>query len=477
VRVQYNLFVLSAAMLLSGCGWLNDRAEYEAATGPNAMWYRFTFEAEYQGKPFKIDQMVTCQRGVVSGGSLGQSPNTPVHQGHPKTAAAKMQDGSQILVRIPNMCKTMRAYNVERMKLEYAPYKEATVRYRQGWRSRGPHEMIPFVIWSDSITKPERVEQYVARAYYAHPEARVKNPKGSLDLWPVGKYPENAAAVLKQDDALPFYPHPNINPELGPNSRGRGRDGDYHGKWPKFVTFSIIPVDDPIRAWEKYAQGMIAENESLVDDLATPGIGKPVYEDKNFVVYTRTGPSTVTYPDPNYVSAQCNGSFGVAIGKSLEEDVNSDPRSVGARTPDTEIYNSPNNPKLREEILLKEQNTLHCMKAQDNLRSHEIINGRFDASRSLPGVLVYGKWGPSPYEHKSDTKELERLGMHALVKNKWGNIVKRLKFRIDGMDINGDFALYRDWRLIKNKKTGQWYSFLASSTMFVGEGENSGFNY
>jgi hypothetical protein len=465
------VIALCMVSALGGCGMLDGYKQEQAATGPDAMWYRFTFEAEYQGKPFNIDQMVSCQRGVVSGGFLGQSPDTETHEGHPKTAAAKMADGSQILIRIPNMCNQQRAFT----KKPDQPF----TRFVDGWRSRGPHEIIPLVIWTDNITKPERIEAYVARAYYAHPDARVKAPKGQVELWPLGKYPENYEGVLKQEDVLPFYPHPNVRP------KDTEKYSRYYGKWSQFTTFEITPISDPIKAWEKYAPDIVKNGNELVQKkFKDPGLGKPLYEDENFIVYRELGHDYVSaygvMPDPDYISASCiregvsylMGGRPVIMGPSLAKDTYI---NIDYRVPGTELYNDT---EAQRVVRARHQNKLNCFAALDNLRSHEIIEGRFDASRSLPGLLVYGKWGQSNSYNAfpSDSRALEELGMIEFTKDKWGKAQKYLRFRIDGIAINGEFGNYGDWTLIKNKKTGQWYHYLASSSLFHGQRESSGFN-
>jgi hypothetical protein len=455
-----------ATLILGGCSQLglsDEEKAFQSATNDKAMWYRFTFEAEYGGKPFKIDQMVNCTRSVQSGGSLGQSPDTHIHEGYPRTAAAKMADGSQVLVRIPNMCRRYRAYE---LKLGYAG-----VSILAGWQSRGPHPIVPMVVWSDSTTKPTRLESYVARAYYAHPKARIKNPKGSLDLWPVGKYPDNAKEILNTPEAQPYYPHPWVNLDRDPDGRGKGRDGKYHGK---FATYFTIPIDDPIEGFKKHAASANARI-SQNTQLRAPELKYQVREDENFIFYEgqSSGDRLHNYAsDPTYIPASCVSlAFSRLItGAPGMSDFPYDPEDwastwpLDVRTPGTEFH-TPGNIAL---LNSREQRTRNCYARLGQLRSLSVVNGHLDDSGALPGAMVYIPL----VERKDWIKQGLLISPEASGEDKKYNFDAR--FRIDGFPgkaIGGWSPEY----VIKNKKTGKWYYYNATRGIYGGGGESTHF--
>lgn len=471
-RSVLGVLAAGAAALLGGCGDGNltpaeelDRM-VEASTGDEAMWYRFAFSGEYQGKPFKIDQMVTCTRSVQSGGSLGQSPDTHVHRGYPTNAAARMSDGSQVLVRIPNMCTRHRKYR-------HRP-NVSGVEFLDGWQSPGPHEVLPLVIWTDNTTSPEQVESYVARTYYDLPEARIKNPKGSVELWSIGKVPKNADPILRKSKALPFYPDPYVNPRRGPNSRGGGYDGNYHGAWPEFTTFNIVPIDDPLAAWDRYYEGL--KKEIVPSEWERSHIlsrAKPSFEDENFVMWEGDGESQIDQKTP-YVSASCvltaflglTNGLPLIVGPSLERTILGRD-AINARTPGTEAYREG----WITRVEISEQRKRDCVARLGQLRSFQIVDGRFDPSRSMPGVQVYGKWGVNPYQEVSylDTPEnaaIRKKNSTAPVLREQNLFETEGKGKLKARLIGENFSFHRHSKyVLKFKKTGQWYALFNVSGM------------
>ena len=466
-RRNLTLTLLAIATLVSGgCSLLgasDEEKALQAATNDKAMWYRFTFEAEYQDKPFKIDQVVNCTRSVQSGGSLGQSPDTVIFEGYPRTAAAKMADGSQVLLRIPNMCRRYRAFVSEP--------NVAGVRILPGWRSRGPHPVIPMVVWSDRTTNPTRVESYVARGYYAHPQARIKNPKGFLDLWPVGKYPENAAEILKAPEAQPYYPHPWVNPKRDPNGRGKGRDGKYHGN---FASYSIIPIDDPIEGFKKHAASGNARISNQAQ-LKSPELKDKVREDENFIFYggQSSGDTLRDYAaDPSYIPASCVSlAFSrLATGAPGMSDFPYDPEDwastwpLDVRTPGQNLHTPENIALLNS----RQQRMRNCYARLGQLRSFSVVNGHLDDSGALPGAMVYIPL----VERKNWIKQGLLISPEASGEDRKYNFDAR--FRIDGLPgkaIGGWSSEY----VIKNKKTGKWYYYNATRGIYGSGGEGTHF--
>ncbi len=66
-RIRPNLLLLIGSMLLASC-----EGQPEPVQSPEpSMWYRFKFEATYQGQPVKFDQFIHCGRVTVPEGPLG----------------------------------------------------------------------------------------------------------------------------------------------------------------------------------------------------------------------------------------------------------------------------------------------------------------------------------------------------------------------------------------------------------------------
>ena len=486
LNFRSKLTILTASLaIVTACSPAVDgdkrRSAVESATGPNAMWYRFTFAADYQGQPFKIDQMVNCTRSVISGGSLGQSPDTVINEAHPMTVAAKMPDGSQVLVRVPDLCSRYRKFDK----------REGRWGYRAGWKSRGPHSLIPLVIWSDKLPRPDRIESYVARDYYEDPRARIKNPKGSVDLWPAGHHPKNYAAVLDQKDALPFYPNPWINPARDPNGRGKGRDGRYHGEPQRFAAIYIVPVENEAQWVAKY--GKIARESSqpvLVprsDVVLKPTRSDlPVYRIENtdfsgpFAVY-RENILTPFYPldaEPGFVTAGCvNESVGnLMLGKPGMSGLPVDADDGGTAWPDQVLngltgLNADIN-RLDRRILDGMQGRMrNCYGRLGDLLSFDIIDGHLDASRSVPGSIVYHRWyekrpGPS----LDMTKSFLDSGVASGTSLKFRIGEEKLYYPLFGKD-GQKSGLF----IVEEKFNKKWFLVSMETLLFSGNKENSGF--
>lgn len=468
----------------------------KAATDKNTMWYRFRFQAEYAGKPFEIDQMVTCVRSVVSGGSLGQSPGSVVLESQPMSAAARMADGSQVLVRIPNMCSRYRKYERLPSSDDRYPKFRGVWGYKPGWKSRGPFSVLPLVIWSDKLPRPDRIESYVARGYYDQDEARMKNPKGILDLWPMGKYPHNYLAVLKQINPLPRYPNPMINPALDPRGPGNGRDGRYHGKGDSYGAFTLVPVAN-FNAWVRDYADLAREfrrrksaHEALPDTKGltlteTWNEPKPLESDPSF-----NHPQFAAYRDrnPGFASLEAEKSFitsacvseavgGLMLGKPGLSDLPYDAEDWGSDVPDRvrlAIYEGAR-PDMRAKYFGKQALQRNCYAQLGKLKSFDIVDGRLDASRAMPGVIVYHRWYGQPVVSKTPAFSKMFAGSGAVDP---ATNTHRLRLRGQALDYQIEGPRRSVWRpvIFEDKNDDAWLQVAAyGDVFFAGRGENNDF--
>jgi len=403
------LVILSGMALISGCHQAPTEEQVaerrlKGATSPTAMWYRFKFEGDYQGHPFKFDQMVYCGRDIIPGGSLGQSPNEVIREAAPMTVAQRMFDGSQILVRVPNMCSRYRKFD----------RRDGRWTYRPGWKSRGPHSVIPYVVWSDKMPRPDRMESYVAEAYYHDERARIKNPRGSLELWPEGRYPPNYAAVLAQERmALPYYPNPWINPNQ--KNGTTGRDGRYHEEPAQFASYFIVPIvnfNDWIERYGPDAALAAAKKQAILvprDDIVLipslqpdePLVAVPTFHHARFVAYkySTSERGYVLDAEPSFVTADCvlSSATNLMGGRPGMSQFPYDAEDNGTSWPDGLAAGLPGYDELAREkmrrVLAGRQGRMRaCYKRLDELRSFDVIDGRLATSQSIPGALVYRRW-------------------------------------------------------------------------------------
>jgi len=457
----FSLLIVTAT--LSGCDRSMtpeekaERARKDAAqaladaASPESMWYRFTFKVDYEGKPIKFDQMVYCPRRSFSGGRYGQVPSYSIRQQHPMTIAKKMDDGSQVLVRIPDMCKRYRNYKLGEG-------------FQNGWISEGPFETMPYVIWSNSYPRPDRIEGYVSPSYYNHPDARLKNPNGQVHLLPVGSYPKNYADILKQEHAIPYSPDPWINPDV-PNANWSSRSGYYHDTEDQFLSFYQIPIVDMNAYVEKYKDTAKMQGKPKPYSLETE------FSDSNFAAYNVASSSPIpdfAINDLNYISYGCvsRAMSSNLAGVPMKTNMPLDPEDIGSEIAVTaRIKGSPdsNDPKVAALLEFEKQKQANCQDRLAQLKSYEIVNGRFNAAGAMPGVAVYRRWG--------GTKEsLKKAG---LVTD------QGYKMTVDGHDFTYEVVVYGETisplMLLENKNTGQWYMLRNLKFFFTGEGENNRF--
>lgn len=442
------------------------------------MWYRFTFAADYQGRPFKIDQMVNCTRSVISGGSLGQSPDAYINEAHPMTVAAKMHDGSQVLVRVPDMCKRYRKFDK----------REGRFGYRTGWKSEGVQPVTPLVIWSDKMPRPDRIESYVALDYYKDARARLKNPSGAVDLWPAGRYPDNFAAVLEQEDALPFYPNPWVNPDRDPNGRGKGRDGRYHGEPQRFAAFFSVPVVNEKQWREKYEPIARAAPLSPILVDGTDAILRPTRSQSKEIVADPESGNPLFYrvrelddsyalkAEPQFVTAQCVSKsisklMGGAPGMS---DLPFDAGDTGTSWPD-EVrngltgLNASVNQLDRKTLAGLQERSRNCYSRLGQLLSFDISNGRLDTSAVIPGALVYHRWYEDKLKNELDVAdELKATGAVDGMDIKFRDRGSRFQLPLFGRDGRASPSI-----VYENSASGSWVLVYFTTYFFGGKKENS----
>ena len=256
-------------------------AELErVASDPNAMWYHFKFEAEYQGKPFKLDQFVHCGLTEISGGSFGATPAITTRGMQPLTVGRPLPDGSYVIVRIPDLCLRYRNYR--------AGIDEGSGSRLPGWKSRGPLEVLPLVIWNDRRPNTTRVESYISPSYYSESGARFGRPRSTVSFMPVGYRPPNAIAILQQHSYTSYDPDPTINPATG--KRWKGSVDRAPGE-ERFAAYAIIPIND----LNAYAERFVTKPFKKIDEAGGIGFVRYAY-------WTSTGNDGPLAVQPDYHS-------------------------------------------------------------------------------------------------------------------------------------------------------------------------------
>jgi len=486
------LVLMLAANALAGCNREPTPEEkwekaVTAATGATAMWYRFTFRAEYQGKAFGFDQMIYCPTQVFSGGRLGQSPSTVMREATPMTIAQKMEDGSQVLVRIPNMCQRYRKFGKNTVGTAYM--------YYPGWRSSGPHPILPLIIWSDKIPRPERIESYVSSEYYKDPRARIKNPVGALDLWPAGRYPKNYQAIMRQQRALPLYPDPWVNPSLDPARHGGGRDGRYHGKGDRFVSYAIVPIVN-YNEWVAKYGGLVKipfSREAGQPSTSMDGVfidagnyqetamieADPSFNHARFRMYRLPQDEQLKalHYEPTFLTSRCvSESLGLLMqGSPGISQFPIDAKDWGSAYPDLvrqRLYEHYASPQHLERVKNSEARMRNCYAQLGKLKSFDVINRRLDATDAISGAIVYHKWlaESDGWGYIPPSKRFVKSGA-----------VAGTTFRMRFHDQEFDYALKGSRGelsvnvALEDKGTHQWFYIYSNNIMFSGETESSGF--
>ena len=417
------------------------------ARSPEAMWYRYTFEGDYQGEPVKLDLMVYCPTRSVTGGSLGQSTGFTIRSQHPMTIAQQMDDGSQVLVRIPDVCQRYRAY------------KEGEG-FQQGWEAPQTIDALPYVVWSDVYPKAERIEAYVSPAYYDHPDARLQIVDSKVHLLPLGSHPDNFMDVLKQPHAIPYSPNPWLN-EGALEGEWMNRSGRYNDPDNQFVSLYQIPVTN----MNAYAEQFKIRRPDLDRDYTFDE--ERGFSDPNIAAYSDSSSAPADDgSDPDNITHNCvmHGTGDIKSGRPLRTSVPYDRRTPG----------SDKTSRRAQNWYLRKKQEANCRDRLAKLRSFEIVDGRFDTSRSTPGVLVYHRWGRPGGDWRNPDKEKQlKLQTAGLVDD------DGYKMTIDGYRFSFPIKEYGDTTgsvaLFENKHSEQWYVVGMTKFVFKGEGENNHF--
>jgi len=460
------LAALCLAGLTAGCGvfvddWL-DKAE-KAASGPKAMWYRVQFEADYGTQRVKVDQMVTCTTALISGGFLGQSPDSVVTEAYPKTAGVDLADGSRVVVRVPDMCRRNRAFRTV----------NGDSRMTRGWEEVGSFDVMPLVIWSERSRDPERMESYISRDYYQHPEARFKNAKGTLTLWEVGRIPENVREILSAPPFEPFSPNPWVNPKkLGKATieeqlRGNDRDARYHGKGPRYAAYTITEIDSIEKWWAKYLDQAQRIGFPLENVRNKPEADQK-YEAEELSVWPNVFIGGQEVGDPDFVYANCPNQYihDLMVGVPRMSDLPFNSQDGGAIFSGITISeDGPYVPDYKNpDYRLRAMQWRACAKRAAQTRTFDIIDGHFDASKAIPGVLVYRKWGNDYHEGGTAFRipALFEQGVQVGERPSFFNL------RINGKTIRLVNFTGGDGVTIHLKSDDKWYFLSERTTVFEG---------
>lgn len=450
----------SIISVAAGCGLMGgDEAErtlrenIKLGGGPEAMWYHFTFTAKYRGEPFRLSQWVHCGWRTIAGGLFGSAPAITTRAMYPRQIGRRMPDGSYIVVRVPEMCHHHRNFF-------------DGGEFRPGWQSRGPFSVLPLVTWNDRRPNTRVVEQYVGRGYYRDPRARVTDPRGRIDLMPVGFHPEDYETALKTPEWAASDPDENIDPKTGKrwaNLYAYGGDG--------LLSLYTVPTVDmaaALRRFEEPAEALLREFESNIEFVGgglrlmegylragreeLPGykgdrvklpLSKGV-QDERFKLYDDSSRYDVepfrfdpTYLPPSLIGS-CIGSL--RAGMPIFSNLPVDPYPLWG---------------VRSENAVKAQRDRRRLLAAcvllDRLVSFDVRDGRLDASGALPGVIVLRKWGRSG---PSKSWPLPDSGVaYSRKPDGWPSV---LKFRFG--KATADLDLPAKSHILEDRATNQWYA-------------------
>jgi len=471
--------------MLSGCYAKATQSQRSAmvlkqATGPTAMWYRFSFKAQYQGDPVKFDQYVFCAAARTPYGSAhGNNANPVTIRPQPETAAKTMSDGSQLLIRIPNMCEKYRMAknNDNRTNKDIAkgPYG------RPGWLSRGPFQTIPLVIWSDKTpiddrleTQPERVEAYFGRAYYNDPKARIKELDSSIELMPIGYFPPNYEAVLTQKRAYPTLRYFTTN-----IYNKKQESHDYmRGIHPEFRAYYISPISDLNAYAEKYKD---------VGKFREVKVGDQKWE-KKWVSSAPDKPeeeSSFGHAEVSIFNSSQYDSGDIGEDESSHLMPNWQSKCIKKLKSGHPLYtNIPNKPGdngfLAEEFYRKGSDSYSrsikgraesyrkqviCFENLNRLQSFDIVDGRLDTSPNIPGMIVYHRWQrPFPsgqsyngIPYSPDFKPVVLFENNVFTEEQNDFLNGKTKFAVNGIDFEFDTKRSFKRFILRTKNENKWF--------------------
>lgn len=470
---------LSVAILalLSACGKRTPEDQLQQvlkqANGPNSMWYRFTFTAEYEGKPVKFDQYVYCgyaRTPYISAQGGTASPARPITKRvQPETIAKTMNDGSQLLLRVPDVCDWHRG------RSDKAEKDKAQDSFgRPHWVSLGSFKVLPLIVWSDktplgddAATQPERVELYVGEAYYTNALARLKKPSGSITFMKAGFVPENFEKIITQKRVFPTLRYQTTNIY----TKKKEYSDWISGMHPEFEAYYILPISNVQNYYEINKNFGRSDEDGYGNkrwvDLA-PQKPKEIEDQKNpffkFYEYDEDFDKSNSPPDPDHLSPKwaqkclwqmvSEGDPSYTDVPDITEDIRfRDQAHLGE---DTEHKRERED--RQRQIMARRAN---CFKNLDNIRSFDIINGRLDPSKALPGMIVFHRWNRIDPNSKPDIFNGIKYGYrfipeflisNGVVNN---NNTRRMifKYRINGRDFDN---AYIDQVLIEDSYNN-WY--------------------
>lgn len=443
------------------------------------MWYRFNFSAEYDGDLVKFDQYVYCgyaRTPYVSAQGGTATPARPITKRvQPETIAKTMSDGSQLLLRVPDVCDWHRSGGHKAEKDQPRdPFG------RPHWLSLGSFEVLPLVIWSDKTpvendasTQPELVEFYVGRGYYTNTHARLKNPSGSITFMKAGFVPQNFEKTITQKRIFPTLRYKTTNIYTKKVQYSDWQSGIH----PEFETYYILPISDIQTYYEKNKnfgrpyQDVHGEERRV--DLA-PEKPKEIEDQENpffeFYEYNGDFEKGDNSVDPDYLppewAQKClwqmvsEGDPSYTDIPNITEDIRFRARSYPGEDTAHERERQERNDRIRA----RREN---CFKNLDNIESFDVVNGRLDPSLSLPGMISFRRWNRRDPNATLSTYNGIKYGYRFIPEfliNKGvvengirNNLVYKL--RINGNNLNvRNFGMY----VIKDKK-GKWYIIGSSS--------------
>ncbi|MEL6878500.1 MAG: hypothetical protein AAGL68_10440, partial [Pseudomonadota bacterium] len=380
-----------------------------------------------------------------------------------------LSDGSRVVVRVPDMCRRNRAF---------VKAADGDMEKRRGWKETGSFDVMPLVIWSERSSDPERVESYISRDYYNHPEARFTNAKGTLTLWEVGRVPEDVRGILAAPPFEPITPNPWINPEraksLSESERlkGHGRDGKYHGNGPRYAAYTITEIDSVEEWWEKHQ-----EYSARAEFLSLRKAGKPEPDPRFETDEVSVWPQAADLDsddtgDPSFVSGDCPGRYindlmlGIPRMSGLPFNSQDVPIIISGISIDEDGPYKPDYKKKDYQLMAMQWRA--CAKRAAQTRTFDIVDGRLDASEAIPGVIVYRKWGVLMGDGIPTPPVLTNAGV--IVTDE----PRGLALSLSGIPARTSGFFHGDG-VAHLKKTDQWYAFGTHRNLYAGRLEGSKF--
>lgn len=214
-----------------------------AAEGPNAMWYRFGYSAEYLGDTVSGDRMVYCAPVATGESLIGAVGSAATFLQIPQLVDERLPDGSRLLVRIPDMCRYNRVFidaegRTNRSgKMPLNPQSDGIGR-QPGWKDFGPYHVLPPIVWVAPGETPDRMEAYLGTAAYEDARARLRAPAGVVRFLAPGEAPADANAIIAG-----YYEALSADPplEAGQSRSDSVLPGDLLAH--SWLGIAVVPVD------------------------------------------------------------------------------------------------------------------------------------------------------------------------------------------------------------------------------------------